>query len=303
MATGMTVSDRRALLSRWIKPSSNAEQVRQHRAERVIRGAIEAHTAFSGTSIRIYPKGSYANNTNVRLDSDVDIVVENEDCSYFDYLGDFTPLPGLATPYTGSWTPDLWRLEVKRALIRCFGSSDVDTSGKVAMVIAEKEGSRPSVDVVPAFVYYRYESPDRRVAHKGSKVFKSSSGSIVNWPQQQLENGRAKNVLSRQRYKNYVRALKNAENYLVENGGIDGKPSYLMECLIWNVANSVLIAGDLDQGFRSTLVWLWEHLTDEYVYEEWEEPNKLTYLFHSGQRWMVDDAKEVVLKTWQLLEY
>jgi tRNA nucleotidyltransferase (CCA-adding enzyme) len=85
----MTASERRALLSQWVKPSSESEQVQQDRAERMIRDAINAHPTFKGTAIRVYAKGSYANNTNVRLDSDVDIVVENHDCFYYDYFGDF----------------------------------------------------------------------------------------------------------------------------------------------------------------------------------------------------------------------
>jgi hypothetical protein len=100
-----------------------------------------------------------------------------------------------------------------------------------------------------------------------------------------------------------VRALKNAENYLAEQGTTKAKPSYLMECLIWNVPHMTLVRGDLDDGFRATLVRLWEHLTDQHHGEEWEEPNELKYLFASGQNWTPEDAKEVVLATWQLLGY
>ena len=39
------------------------------------------------------------------------------------------------------------------------------------------------------------------------------------------------------------------------------------------------------------------------MYEDWDEPNQLKYLFWSGQKWTRADAKEVVLKTWKLLEY
>lgn len=39
----------------------------------MIREAINAHDAFKGSAYSIYAKGSYANNTNVKSDSDVDI--------------------------------------------------------------------------------------------------------------------------------------------------------------------------------------------------------------------------------------
>ena len=96
----------------------------------------------------------------------------------------------------------------------------------------------------------------------------------MNWPHQQFVQGRAKNGSTGQRYKNYVRALKNAENHLVSQGTITAKPSYLMECLVWNVPDATLKTGTLDDGFRATLVWLWQHLNEQYVREDWEEPNR-----------------------------
>jgi len=300
----MSAGERQRLLSEWIKPSSDTEQDRQERAESMVRGAINAHPAFKGVKLRVYPKGSYPNNTNVRVDSDVDIVVECHECQYSDYHSDVTPVPPRhGNPYEGPWIPSTWRSEVTKALVNCFGSSDVDTTGEVALVVAEKPGSRPSTDVVPSFLYYRYDDTARRNAHQGSKVFKKTSGSLINWPQQQLDNGRAKNTDTSRRYKSYVRALKNAENYLVKQETITSKPSYLMECLGYNVPNVTLTTGDLDQGFRATLVWLWQNLTDNYVRTNWLEPNRLKYLFGNHQKWTVEDAKSVVLETWRLLGY
>jgi hypothetical protein len=300
----MTPIERAALLSAWIKPSSENEQVQQGRAERMVAEAISTHTAFDGyrDSIKVYAKGSYANNTNVRRDSDVDIVVENRHCCYFDYVGDFVHPTSAGTPYTGPWDPTTWRAEVEKALLTCFGN-EVDASGGVAIVIPERAGSRPSIDVVPCFKYHAYFGADLSSVEVGTKVFKKSGGSVENWPKQQLDNGRAKNVRTGQRYKNYARALKNAENQLAKTGVIKALPSYFMECLAWNVPDSVLGQGTLDVGFRATLVWLWNNLGDNYVYENWLEPNLRKYLFWGGQKWTRDDAKVLVLSTWQMLDY
>ncbi|MEV0566739.1 nucleotidyltransferase [Dactylosporangium sp. NPDC050588] len=303
----MTLRDRTALLRQWIKPSSDSEQQRQDRAVRMIENAIKAHAEFSGTPIRVYAKGSYANKTNVRLDSDVDIVVENHDCQHFDYHGDYERPARTGNPYEGKWTPEKWRKEVTRALQGYFGDSDVDASGEVALAISEVTGSRPSADVVPSFDYRRYDDPNRRLAHSGSKVFKKSGGEVVNWPKQQLENGREKNggwFGTGGRYKNYVRALKNAENALTRIGAIEPLPSYLMECLVWNVPNTVLTKSDLDRGFRATLQWLNENLdSSRFDQESWEEPNQLKYLFGSHQKWTVTNARTLISATWTLLEY
>jgi hypothetical protein len=300
----LTSSERADLLSNWIKPSSQDEQTQQDRAERMITDAIKAHSAFADTSISVYAKGSYANKTNVRRDSDVDILVENRDCWYYDYFpADIRPTVNTFSDYTGLWTPARWRAEVTKAMTNCFGPSDVDTSGEVALEIAAVAGSRPSADVVPSFAYQCYYSADHRDVEQGSKVFKKSGGAIINWPDQQLRNGRQKNTATGGRYKDFVRALKNAENRLVKEARISAMPSYFIECLVWNVPNPTLQTYGLDNGFRATLVWLWEHLTDQFDYQQWDEPNRLKYLFHPSQKWTRDDGKDLVLATWQWLDY
>ena len=299
----MSVSERGGLLSSWIQPSSQDEQDRQDRARRMIYDAIKEHAPFAGADIEVYAKGSYANNTNVRNDSDVDIVVECRDCMYYDFAPGVTPAITPGRAYSGPWTPDAWRREVTSAITNCFGSADVEAGGSVALVVAAKPGSRPSADVVPSYHYRYYWAGDRSRWDDGSAVYKADGGRIINWPQQQLDNGRAKNTASGRRYKSYARALKNAENYLARHELINAKPSYLMECLAWNVPDAILKTGDLDAGFHATLAWLWNHLTDNYTYKDWEEPNKLKYLFWSGQKWTLADAKQVVLETWRYLGY
>jgi hypothetical protein len=148
---------------------------------------------------------------------------------FYDYgLGVLRPALSLS-PYAGIWTPAVWRAEVVTALVNYFGRSDVDASGNVAIEIAETAGSRPSTDVVPSFDYRLYWNSERSTASEGSTVYTKSGQQIVNWPQQQLENGKTKNVATGWRYKYYVRALKNAENYLFAEKAIAAQPSYLME--------------------------------------------------------------------------
>jgi hypothetical protein len=118
-----------------------------------------------------------------------------------------------------------------------------------------------------------------------------------------LDNGRAKNDATSRRYKNFARALKNAENALVKAGRIDEVPSYLMECLTYVVQNPTLRTGDLSAGFKATLFEIWDGLQTEGVYSKWIEPNGLKWLFGSSQKWTPDQAKDLVLETWRLLEY
>ena len=89
-----------ALLGGWTGPSSATEQEKQERTERMIRDAISAHEPFNDCRRSVYAKGSYPNNTNVRTDSDVDIVVQ---CHNLEYWKEATQVrTPLAAPTRGS---------------------------------------------------------------------------------------------------------------------------------------------------------------------------------------------------------
>jgi hypothetical protein len=270
----------------------------------MVTEAISACDSFSGVSKRIYAKGSYANNTNVRRDSDVDIVVECHECIYWDYDPSVAPpTTPVSAPYVGDWSPAKWRAEVVRALQAKFGRDQVDDSGSVAVYIPEVSGSRPSIDVVPSFHYRRYTNAAKTVFHEGSCVFPKTGAKIINWPQQQLDNGRHKNDLTGKRYKNFVRALKNAENTLVKAGTLEEVPSYFMECLIFMIDNTTLKSGDLSSGFRASLSELYQGLGDESIHGDWVEPNRLKWLFRGPKKWTPAQGRELVLETWRYLEY
>jgi hypothetical protein len=292
----MTAREREQKLSQWIKPSSEDEQTQQDRALRMVNDAMRCHDAFRGVSFIVYAKGSYANNTNVRRDSDVDIVVECHECVYSDLDSGVARKAGGS--YQGLWTPQKWRTEVTNAMVNAFSAASV-TKGKVALNISAVVGSRPSIDVVPSFDYYRYTKSGER---RGSCVWTTEMKKIVNWPEQQLANGNAKNAATGRRYKSYVRALKNAENVLVQSGTIKVVPSYLMECLVWNVPDPTLKGGSLDYGFQETLRWLYLGI-DKEQHTKWTEPNQLKWLFGSDQKWTADQAKQLVLKTWSMMGY
>ena len=248
----MSDSQRKTLLSLWTRPSSDHEKETQQRAESMVDGAIKSRDAFKDSHVRIFPKGSYYDNTNVRLDSDVDIVVELQDCIYWDYSSGVTPGNPAPSIYSGPWTKESWRAAVVAALKSKFGADQVDTSGHIAINIKAVEGSRPSIDVVPSFKYHRHDDSARSAAktHTGSCVWSTDGRMTVNRPQQQHDNGVEKNKATGGRYKDFVRILKNAENALVKSGQIKALPSYLMECLVFNVKNDVLTTGDLPEGFK-----------------------------------------------------
>jgi len=102
----MSSSERETLLSAWIKPSSDSEKEQQNRAERMVRDAIKCSPTLNSVEYKIYTKGSYPNNTNVRTDSDVDVVVECHECSWHGFNPGVIEAPNTHPGrYDGAWTP------------------------------------------------------------------------------------------------------------------------------------------------------------------------------------------------------
>lgn len=282
-------------LASWTGPASATEQDKQDRTERMIRDAIKDHAAFANCSLKVFAKGSYANNTNVRADSDVDIAVQCTEAEYYDVSENATAPQ--STPYTGIWTPDKLRTELVAAMKAKF-PGNVDASGSVAIQI-NSSSARVDADVVPCFSYRYYMQFGSR---EGTKVFKKDGSSIVNYPVQQYERGIAKNNDTNYAYKKCARLLKRLENEMASCGVYKELPSFLMECLAYNCPNQVFMYSTWTRCLKEMLVHIWNSLEGEEPTENrWLEVNECKYLFHSGQKWTREDAREFANAAWNHL--
>lgn len=279
-------------LTGWTAPSSDSEQDKQDRTERMIRQAIDAHAPFKNCSLKVYAKGSYANNTNVRSDSDVDIAVECTDVQYWDESekGNHPP----SKSYEGIWTPTKLRTELLAAMKAKF-PGQVDSSGSTAIQI-NSNSARVDADVVPCFSYRYYMRGETR---DGTKIFKTDGSTIVNYPAQQLENGVAKNKRTGYAYKKGVRLLKRIENAMAEDGTFRELPSFFMECLAYNCPESAFSHSTWTECLRAMLIHIWNGLQgDEPNTGRWLEVNECFFLFHSSQKWTREDGREFAKASW-----
>jgi len=284
-------------LSGWTGPSSDTEKDKQDRTERMIREAIDSHAPFDNCSLKVYAKGSYANNTNVRSDSDVDIVVECTDVLYWEEEEQGIHTHG--DPYKGIWTPTKLRAELISALEQKF-SNQVDTSGSTAIQI-NSSSARVDADVVPCFSYRYYMNYGSR---SGTKIFKKDGSNIVNYSAQQLDNGITKNKQTGYQFKKGVRLLKRIENKMAEDGVFRELPSFFMECLAYNCPNSVFASSTWTDRLRGMLIHIWNELQGEEPKEgRWVEVNDCFYLFHSSQKWSREDGHEFAKAAWNYFEF
>jgi hypothetical protein len=205
-----------------------------------IRIALTANNSpvrqlISDGSADIYLQGSYKNDTNIRGDSDVDIVAELN-ATFYSNLTEQEKRYLQLGPEVISLNQ--FRREVLQALQNYFGSQAV-VNGNKAITIHAGSG-RLEADVLPCARYKTYRS--FTVAAEGITFFTQREGrQVINFPKLHYENGVAKHSPQQTNgwYKPTVRLFKNARTYLVDRGQLSDStvPSYFLESFIYNVPN------------------------------------------------------------------
>jgi len=168
-------------LSRYEDPSSSTEQDKQSRAERMLRTAVDGWGGFHDIEISYLVKGSYANNTNVRADSDVDVAVIHSGMHYFDdshLRPEDRHVGGVAARHLPTTS---FRSELERALLASYGSG-CDINGNTAITIDGNSG-RVSTDAVPSFrhVTYFYNTAGGIAEQWGTATYRKDGSRVINW--------------------------------------------------------------------------------------------------------------------------
>jgi hypothetical protein len=264
----------------------------------MVREAVNSHGAFSDCTLRIFTKGSYPNNTNVRTDSDVDVAVQCQEAQYWGEHEEGAHPP--SSSYSGIWTPSKLRSELVAALEAKFPDR-VDTSGSTAIRV-HSSTARVDADVVPCFDYaYYFASGSTRL---GSKTFKTSSGSLTNYPDQHLANGRSKNNSTKTSFKKVVRIMKRVENAMLTAGVHREVPSYFIECLVYNCPDPTFSKSNWTAVVKGVLWHIWDGLEGDEPAEggdRWLEVNGCKYLFSSAQKWDRQDGRNFAKAAWNYL--
>lgn len=266
-----------------------------------IKNALMSSVHLSGRDVDMYLQGSYANHTNIRGDSDVDMVTELQSVWQRD-LGRLTDVQKRAYErdhVDSDYGWDNFRRDVVLALIERFGS-DVDPSASRCVKVKGRSSRLPA-DVVVALeyrVYTRYVSRENQHYISGIKFKDSSTNEwIINFPKLHRDNGSAKNDSSRTRnnYKPTIRMFKNARTRLVDARILSKEvaPSYFVECLLYNVPDRLFL-GTFQERYCEILNWL-QHQIQMYTVQSFSCQNEQLSLFGpESTQWNVQDASALL---------
>lgn len=287
------------LLKKWAEPPSDTEDQRCDNAVSVVRNAIDSYSALKNRDIRIFAQGSYRNGTNVKTESDVDICVCCVDPCFLDLPDGITKWDvGLFEP---TYTYSEFKNDVHQALKIYLGTNTI-TPGNKAFNLHENS-YRVDADVVPAFEHRRYNKNLKYIS--GTELWSDDGTRIINWPDQNYENGTTKNLCTKQHFKKAVRILKRLKNFMEEQNIQAAKPipSYLIECLVWNVLNDRFGNDKITDDVKNVLLYLFSFTKEDALCSEWGEINELKYLFRPAQPWTRTQVNDFVIATWTALGF
>jgi hypothetical protein len=245
--------------------------------------------------VEIYLQGSYKNDTNIRGDSDVDVVVQLNETFY----RDLSALPenqkrlyeATYAPATYHWAE--FRRDVLQSLRSYYGAAAV-TEGNKSLKL-EAQSGRLAADIVPVTHFRKYEyfySQRNQGYVDGIKFFdRRDNTSVINFPKPHYDNGVRKQSANSTNgwYKPTVRVFKNARTYMVEQGllGDEVAPSYFLECLLYNVPDS-RFGGTLQSTVIDIFNWLWGTARANALVCQNEQ---LKLFGNSPEQWSLPSAK------------
>lgn len=198
-------------LTKWTEKLSQTEDERAKNARNMIYDAIQSSKELNKYDIDVFTQGSYANNTNVRSDSDIDICIMCKDV--FNLI---LPEGKTIEDYgfeESNYSFLEYRNQIKRALQNKFGIESV-TDGNKSIKIKENT-YHVKADVVPSFQFrnYYYENSFEPNRYIEGVWFQANTGEVViNYPKRHKDNGTDKNKESNYLYKKLVRIMKHKED-------------------------------------------------------------------------------------------
>ena len=257
-----------------------------------IRRALNSGDWPQGVIYDIYLQGSYKNDTNIRGDSDVDVVVELISAFSSNLTDEEKRLLRL-TPATYGWSE--FMRDALNTLQTYYGHGQIKQGNK-CINLAPTTGRLPA-DIIICSTYKWYSNLS--VVADGIIFWTHGNNQqIISYPKIHYDKCVTKNGETNGLFKPSVRMFKNARSYLVDQGVIDEKvaPSYLLECLIYGVPSNNFV-GDFQNTYCNIVNWLLEA-----DYRGFTFPSLNQSLFGtSDDQWSVDKVKRLLnqlVKLW-----
>lgn len=241
-----------------------------------IKGNLEAEgTSYADKRFEVFLQGSYGNDTNIRADSDVDIVMMLASI----WQAHISELPEVqAEAYRQAYSDATYRLSdfktvVVSQLQRAYGHANILVGKKSVKIWPSSNRLGADVVVCHQYRHYRYFYSDSSQSYDEGVLLSTNAGTeIINYPKLHSANCTAKHQNTGRHFKPMVRILKNMRGRLIDDGILteDAAPSYFIEGLLYNVPDEQF-TGDFGETFCNCVNWLREADRTRFVCPNWEQ--------------------------------
>ena len=239
--------------------------------------------------VKLFLQGSFANNRNVRQESDVVIAIILEST--------FTPKYRLGITSSNYGHTDstdslyIFKNDVQKALEYKFGN-DVERKDKSIKINGNTY--RVDTETVRSMRYRDYSNDYSNLDDnyvEGIIIYPDSGGTIINYPVLHIRNGKAKNSSTNYMYKKMVRITKKMR-YIMQDIGhssANNVSSFGLESLLWNIPDSVY--AKYSSIYRYTFDELIKYVQRNNI-SNFKEANGIKELFPTQQ--VLDDYKRFI---------
>lgn len=288
------------------KPASDSEETRMDNATRMVKEALSSNDIIRDDEYEIFAQGSYANNTNVRNNSDVDVNVCYTGAFYYRIpAGTTREQYGLTNPSTYSFGQ--FKDDIERILVGKFGRDQVVRKNKCIHI--KGNSYRTDMDIVPTWKFRRYDNRYNRSYVEGVRLYADSGEEVTNFPQQHLANGKFHNVKTKERYKKLVRITKRIHINMENDGYYKNSniTSFLLESLVYLLPDNYYLLNtdyyDWNEILKNAISYWYNQTSNENgAWKEWTEVSELLYLM-TGHKWSRTDVNVFSFNMWNYLEY
>lgn len=297
----------------WAKPPSDTEEAKASRAAEMINQAVRDTQILRGRNFKVYPSGSYRNNTNIKLGSDVDIAIVLTDVFFCTMPhGWSTADVGLVDAVSYGFTE--FRDDVGRALRQQFG--EAVQPGPKTFDIAGNTARLPA-DATPFLAHRHYtggRNPDGSWEyHEGVELRPTNDRTrrIINWHDHHYDRGVERNHATRRRFKRVTRILKQLREQMKQSS--DGNiraaagpiASFLIECLVYNAPDSCFNRheGTYYADVQAVITDAYHRTASDSSCAAILEVNERKRLFDREQGWTREQAREFLLRAWQYVGF
>ncbi|MEO8666171.1 MAG: nucleotidyltransferase [Ignavibacteria bacterium] len=246
-----------------------------------VKNALNNYEHFPTSDYKVYLQGSYKNDTNIRGESDVDVVIQLNK-TFFNNLNH--EQKKVLNLYPAEYHHDEYRKDVIHALQEYFGEQNVSVESKCIKIKAND--SRLTADVIVACQHREYYALEENSYIEGVHFFTNDSPNrqIINYPDLVYDNGCQKSKDTNGMFKPVVRIFKNLRRQANAKG-----PSYYIQCLIYNIPNSLF-----ENTYFKCVYNILEHirlLPDESLKQFLCQHEQFNLFGESEEQWDIQSAR------------